>query len=247
MKGIDKELASASTASTGDAAAIKCFEHGLMSGEHWYLALLEAIGLWASAAEDYKGRTYRYLIEGEAFDIMLLAERLCQAVAGLLPEEEKIAFLFSGKPPLNLSPVEIKQLIGSSKYRQYLNYFYGVLVEEALVLVVQEEVHKERWMGGFRNEQKTAEEAYQRVYGTAKAKLLHDFRREKGYARSGRISLDEIKEFTYWLFKYRLKHCEGARVASDTRKALEYLKRQGTHGSFWGTLLDPESHTEPST
>jgi len=32
-----------------------------------------------------------------------------------------------------------------------------------------------------------------------------------------------MKEFTYWLFKYRLKHCDKARVASDTKKALDWL------------------------
>ncbi|GAJ03845.1 unnamed protein product, partial [marine sediment metagenome] len=32
-------------------------------------------------------------------------------------------------------------------------------------------------------------------------------------------------EFTYWLFKYRLNHCDKARVASDTKKGLEQLNR----------------------
>ena len=35
-----------------------------------------------------------------------------------------------------------------------------------------------------------------------------------------------MKEFTYWLFKYRLKKCEKAKIASDTKKAIEYLQRQ---------------------
>jgi hypothetical protein len=36
-----------------------------------------------------------------------------------------------------------------------------------------------------------------------------------------------MKEFTYWRFKYRLDHCEKAKVASDTKKALHWLKSQG--------------------
>ena len=36
-------------------------------------------------------------------------------------------------------------------------------------------------------------------------------------------SLSELREFMYWLFKYRVRMCEPARVASDTRKALAQL------------------------
>ncbi|MFC2059874.1 hypothetical protein ACFLTZ_02115 [Chloroflexota bacterium] len=62
--------------------------------------------------------------------------------------------------------------------------------------------------------------------------LLKRFRQDKGYPRLKSISLTELKEFTYWLFKYRLKHCDKARVASDTKKALEQLSKQKTHDSF---------------
>jgi hypothetical protein len=41
------------------------------------------------------------------------------------------------------------------------------------------------------------------------------------------MSLSELKEFTYWLFKYRLKHNDKERVASDTRKALDWVQRHG--------------------
>ena len=40
-------------------------------------------------------------------------------------------------------------------------------------------------------------------------------------------SLSELKEFTYWLFKYRLKHNDKERVASDTRKALKWIQQNG--------------------
>jgi len=54
--------------------------------------------------------------------------------------------------------------------------------------------------------------------------LLKRFRRENGYPQLKSISLTELKEFTYWLFKYRLNHCDKARVASDTKKALTQLR-----------------------
>jgi len=212
---------------TKDAEALRHLEQAITSGKHWYVALLEAIGLWDSTEETRNGHTYRYLIAGEAFDWLLLAERLCQTVDGLLPDDEKTALLFYGKPPIKLSKEKFEELIGSNKYHQYLNYFYGIIVEEALVWAVQEEVLKERRASGYIKEQDTTNEAYRRIYGATKTTLLKHFRRDKGYAQLRSISLTELKEFTYWLFKYRLKHCDKTKVASDTKKALDWLNRNG--------------------
>ncbi len=208
---------------TGDAEAIRHLEQSIIGGQHWYIALLEAIGLWVTAEETHNGRTYHYLIDDEAFDWLLLAERLCQAVDGLLPDAELADLLFHGKPPLDLTNNKFKELIGSTKYHQHLNYFYGVTVEEALILAVREEVRKERQTLSLNKEPDHDNEVYRRIYGATKAVLLKRFRRERGYRQLKSISLTELKEFTYWLFKYRLKQCDKARVASDTKKALQQL------------------------
>ena len=215
----------------GDAEAIRHLEQAITDGKHWYIALLEAIGLWTTAEEVHDGCTYRYLIAGEAFDWLLLAERLCEAVDGLLPDDEKNALLFHSKPPLNLTAKQFKELIGNSKYRQYLNYFYGIIVEEALILAVREEVRKERRTSGYNKEHDHDNEVYRRIYGATKTVLLKRFRRENGYPQLKSISLTEQKEFTYWLFKYRLEQCDKARVASDTKKALQQLHANGFSGS----------------
>ena len=207
----------------GNAEAIRHLEQAILSGKHWYIALLEAIGLWTETEETDNGRHYRYLIDGEAFDWLLLAERLCGVVADLLPEEEKLALLFHGRPPIRLTRENFRQLIGGAKYRQYLNYFYGITVEGALALAVQEEVRKERRTLGYNNEHNLVNEVYHRIYGATRTTLLKRFRREKGYPQLKSISLTELKGFTYWLFKYRLENCDKARVASDTKKALTWL------------------------
>ncbi len=227
MTELDNWLPSSQLTSVGDAEAIRYLEQAITSGKHWYIALLEAIGLWTTAEETHNGRTYRYLIDGEAFDWLLLAERLCREVDGLLPHDEKINLLFYGQPPLNLAKGKFKELIGSGKYHQYLNYFYGITVETALILAVQDEVRKERWIWGYNGEHDTVNEVYCRIYGATRALLLKRFRREKGYPQLNSISLTELKEFTYWLFKYRLKQCDKARIASDTKKALKQLKSNG--------------------
>ncbi len=223
MTAVNNKLASAEITSTTDTEAIRHLKQAILSGKHWYIALLEAIGLWTDGEETYNGRHYRYLIDGEAFDWLLLAERLCQAVDGSLPDDERLALLFHGEPPIRLTKGKFKKLIGSGKYHQYLNYFYGVTVEEALIQAVGEEVRKERRTSGYNNEPNLLNEVYRRIYGATKAILLKRFRREKGYPRPRSTSLTELKEFTYWLFKYRLEQCDKARVASDTKKALEQL------------------------
>jgi hypothetical protein len=211
----------------GNNEAIRHFEQSVLSGKNWYIALLEAMRLWTDSEENHNGRHYRYLIDGEALDWLLLAERLCQAVDDLLPQEEKLALLFQGRPPIKLTKEKFKGLIGAVKYRQYLNYFYGITVEGALVLAVEAEVRKEWRTSGYNNEHNLFNEVYQRIYGATRAALLKSFRRERGYPQLRSIGLTELKEFTYWLFKYRLNNCDKARVASDTKKALGQLSANG--------------------
>ncbi len=212
---------------TDKAKAIKHLKQEIAGGKHWYLALLEAIGSWDASEETLNGRTNHYLIAGEAFDWLLLADRLCQEIDGLLPEAEKTSLLFRNQPPIDIPAEEFKNLIGGAKYHQYLNYFYGITVEEALILAVEGEIRKERRASGYSRERDTTSEAFRRIYGTTRTVLLRRFRRERKYPQLKSISLTELKEFTYWLFKLRLKQCDKAKVASDTKKALDWLRLFG--------------------
>ena len=38
------------------------------------------------------------------------------------------------------------------------------------------------------------------------------------------MTIAELDEFTYWLFKYRIEHCDKARVALDTKRGLLMLQ-----------------------
>jgi len=213
------------TTAEADARAIRHLKQAVADGTHWYLALLEAIKLWSSAEEDYNERHYCYLIEGEAFDWLLLAERLCQEISDLIPEKERIDLLFFDRPPLELTKEKFKKLIGPAKYRAYLNYLYGILVEEALISAVVDEIRKERRALGLNRHADDLDKAYRLIYGAIQQALLDDFRQEKRYPKPKSISLSELREFTYWLFKHRLEICDKTRVASDTKKALIQMQR----------------------
>ncbi len=211
-----------------DMEAIQHLKTAITSGKNWYVALLEAIGLWGSAEEIHDGRYYSYLIGGEAFDWLSLAERLCLEVNGLVPEEEKMILFFFSTPPVELSQKEFRHLIGDVKYRAYLNFLYGIVVEEALLAAVQEEVSKEQGCLGSVDCAQAEEEAYQRIYGADVHTLLEQFRTARDCPQGSDFALNEYKEFVYWLFQYRVHQSEKARVASDTKKALNWLRHQWT-------------------
>ncbi len=211
------------SSSAGDTQAIKHLKEAIAAGKHWYLALLEAIRLWTSPEEDYKGRHYRYLIDNEAFDWLVLAERLCEEVDGLIPENELIPLLFFDRPPIELTKEEFRELVGKAKYLAYLNYLYGVLVEQILLLAIAEEVRKRKRALGLVKDGGVIDEAYRRIYGATQQELVARFRKEKHYPKRKSMSLTEVNEFTYWLFKQRLKRSDKSCVASDTQKALVKL------------------------
>jgi hypothetical protein len=221
--GNNKEDSSTSTNLSTDHEAILHLKEAVMSGKNWYVSLLEAISLWDRIEEDHDGRYYKYLIDHEAFDWLTLAARLCEEIETFIPEEERIDLLFFGKPPIELSREEFRHLISDAKYIAYLNYLYGITVEEALVMATEEEMYKEHRTNGFYREDSALQDAYQRVYGSDMNTLLRRFRSTKGYSNRKSINLTEKKEFTYWLFKYRLSQCDKVKVASDTKKALECL------------------------
>jgi hypothetical protein len=209
--------------SARDTQAIERLKRGIGEGRNWYVSLLEAVRLWTSPEEDYAGRHYQYLVDNEAFDWLILMERLCEELDGLIPEKERENLLFYGIPPIELSRDEFKNLIGASKYQAHLNYFYGILVERFLLLSVTEEIRKEKGVLGVNNDSGVVDEACQRIYGSTQSALLRKFRKERHYPQLSSIRLSELNEFTYWLFKYRVKMCDKACVASATKKALTKL------------------------
>jgi hypothetical protein len=188
------------------------------------------MALWTLPEEVYQEQYHRYLLDGEAFDWLLLAERLLAEVDGLVPEEEKKELLFSGDVSRSLTDGEFKSLLGPQKYSAYLNYWYGVVVEEAVIQSVEEDERKRLHSGGRRVSLEVTDQAFRHVYGLEREELLRQFREEKGYPESPTLTQTEAKEFTYWLFKYRLIHGEGERVASDTRKGILFLQKMRSRG-----------------
>ena len=203
--------------------AIEHLRESIEEGKHWYPSLLEAIGMWAAPEEVYQGEPLRYLIAGEAFDWLLLARRLCNAANGLIPQGEMERLLEDGKPPIDISDEEFKRLVGGQKHGALLNYWYGVEVEGALVEALGQSIKKERTAAGLASKRNVSGLAFQRAYGSSRTALLEEFGRGREGGVGDKLSETEAKEFTYWLFKYRLQNHDKAKVASDTKRGLQYL------------------------
>ena len=224
-KIVDATSASENILSESVHDGVAHFRQAISSGVPWHLALLQAIGKSTQPAEVYRGRKYQYIVQGEAFDWLLLAERLCAEVDGEIPQEEKEELLFHGRFPKVVEPAVFRDLLGVTKHRAFLNYWYGVVVEEALQLDVEEEVRKRHQARGYPDNEELIEEAFVHLYGETQPQLLQEFRQQEGIPRRRALSLTDVKEFTYWLWTRRLNLWDRARVASDTQRGLRRLRR----------------------
>jgi len=212
--------ARSATPETPSEEPLTLFRDAVRNGDDWFEALLEAISLWQVPEEVVDGREFRYLIGGEAFDWLLLAERLCESLDGAISEDEREALLFFGRTPREMEDGSFKRAIGDAKHAAHLNFVYGITVEEALQLTVEEEVLKEQRSSIWNQGQSLQDQVFERVYGRSHGELLAAFRDERTLPPGDDISYGELRAFTYWLFKFRMKQSDPARVASDTRKAL---------------------------
>lgn len=205
---------------------VETFLEALANSEPWYAAMLDVIARWVTPGEIVNGVAYQYLIAGEAFDWLRLAERLLAAAGTAVPAAEVERLLFDRKPPLGYDDDEetFARAIGHQKYSAHLNFQYGVIVEETLLLQAEMELQKARNLEGPRGAPPDIA-AYEGVYGRKLEDLVAEYRAETGISLPQRVGQSQLRAFTYWCSKYRFRLAEPARVASDTRKALALLSR----------------------
>ena len=210
--------------------SMQYFKNSLYEGKEWVSELIKSMSLWTLEEEIYNGKHNKYLIDGEAFDWLLLARRLLDAIGDLVPTTEKNRLLLSEDISDLMSQDEFRNLLGPEKYSAYLNYWYGIVVEEAVIRSAEEEEGKGMPRSGKIGKARIRQKAYEKLYGLNQEELYNTYLSDKGYQKTPSFNVGIAKEFTYWLFKYRLVNSEGERVASDTRKGLLLLNKMAqTH------------------
>ena len=212
----------------------------------WPQALLRAVGQWTLPAETVGGQRWQYVIGGEALDWLTLAHRLSTAIPDAIPPSELESLLFYGRLPGAVDPETFRRLIGTYRYTAHLNFQYGVVVEEALQLAVEESVRKNYLAQCYGDSAVIVAETYRHLYGATEDNLYREFSADAGPDAlwqcpddtdndddTETMSLAGWREFTYWLFKRRIRKWHPARVASDTRRGLDKLRelRGGDAGS----------------
>ena len=203
---------------------VVAFRRALEAGDSWYPALLEIISRWIAPDEMIDGEHVEYLIAGEAFDWLLLAQRLLSTVPDLVPAAEAEQLVVEGLAPQPETEEEFEAAIGPAKYRAHLNFLYGVLVEELLLLASELELNKLGRLSGHGMAPADVQ-AYERVYGKTFDELKVLYQSEQGITLGSRVSQTEMRALLYWLSKFRIRYAEPARIASDTRKAMTLLGR----------------------
>jgi hypothetical protein len=169
--------------------------------------------------EVFRRRRLHYLIGGEALDLLQVVERLGAEHPDGVDRAELRAFLFTGEPPVFVPVAEFAVSLGPIRYKAYLNYFYGITVEEALLHVAELELAKAHAL-----DTSALQDPHVRIYDARLEELTDAFGQHRGRRVGERLTWTEFKQFTYWLFRYRLRTQLPARMASDTKKALDHLR-----------------------
>ena len=198
---------------------LRRFDAELDAGSHWYVAALRACGQWRLASETHQGRRLTYLVAREALDLVLLIDRIASTRRDAVPRGERDALRFHGRPPVYVPGHAFAAALGDVRYKAYLNHFYGIDVEEAVVHAVELEAAKAHPLD------RASVDVYLLVYGKTLDELLATYRAARGLKDDGRVRWDVWKDFTYWRFRLRLRTQVPARIASDTRKGIALLQR----------------------
>ena len=214
-------------------ASINKFISMLENGSPWYPALLHIISRWTAPDEILNGKLKVYLIDGEAFDWLALAERLIISAEHLIPRDEaERLVLFGIAPALSRTgedEIAFETAIGASKYRAFLNYQYGVIVEQLVLAAAEEKLLKNASLFAPLQRPYADERAFKEVYGAPFQKLRSQYRGATDRLLPEQASRSQYEHFLYWLSKYRIRHLEPARTASDTRRAMLLLSRLEQH------------------
>jgi len=174
-------------------------------------------------------------ISGEAFNLKL-SLKLYYSEFKNLDEIDDYLFI-----PYDFNQKErdiIKRLMGAKLYSAHLNYFYGIVVENAIREILRLEIEKKRSYHNYDNDSEINDKVFDLIYGKKNKDLWAEFCTyerlgSKSYYVPNKIYSLEYDSFTYWLSKKRIKSCAPELNASLISRGLNYLKRIGIKNELY--------------
>ena len=105
--------------------------------KNWKQLLFDVIREWKLSNEKFSTNQINYLICGEAFNWKTLAIRLASQSKNLSTNEEFWKWINESDHNGGISETDLNDFLGYEKFRAHLSYFYGVIVEQALIASVE--------------------------------------------------------------------------------------------------------------
>tara|TARA_B100001142_G_C14334197_1_gene655238 strand:+ start:2173 stop:2817 length:645 start_codon:yes stop_codon:yes gene_type:complete len=185
-------------------------------GENWQKSVAKHIGLWNEKEEFYRGYKYIYLIDDEALDWLTLTERLVSSIKPYITKEEYNYVSTSGLLPDQEIYKYIKKTIPKKKLSQMRNFYYGIIIENLIYHYKILEYQKNTIVAEDNDHR-----FYEEIYNKPIEVLYEIFYKERKTINKNKLNFHELKLFSYWLFKYRLKHSDKTKMAHETNTALK--------------------------
>ena len=128
----------------------------------------------------------------------------------------------------------LKDLMPSRLYSAHLNYFYGVVVEQAIREIKRKDIEKEKNIISESSFDYIDNEIFNFLYGNTKLNLWREFAlnfrlKSKSYYVPSKIYCNESDNFDYWLSKKRILICTRELNASLLSRSLKYLRGSGIY------------------
>jgi len=127
---------------------------------------------------------------------------------------------------------QIKDFIPQRLYSAHLNYYYGVVIEQALREIKREDLEKEKNLLSNKSFDFLDNEIFIFLYGNSKLNLWKEFAlnfrlNNRSYYVPSKIYCNELDNFDYWLSKKRIVNCTRELNASLLSRGVQYLKGLG--------------------
>ena len=129
---------------------------------------------------------------------------------------------------------KLKEIMPPRLYSAHLNYYYGVVVEQAIREVKRKDIEKEKNIISEASFDYIDNEIFNFLYGKAKLKLWKEYAlnfrlKSKSYYVPNKIYCNESDNFDYWLSKKRILICTRELNASLLSRGIKYLKGSGIY------------------